>query len=255
MAPTLSFGRPQLFEFYPYTYTFSKLPLSRNSKEVGAAQRRTLLTTTSLWVINRDHLGVNQGRLALPFQIRISLRAHLDLHKSVQRRWWFVMSHMSYVEEKKKKRKQQQWQVNTLSHVSLFYLMSGSCSIHKNLLAILLCGCVLSFRTCCSSAAYYVWGDMPLCVKWQVSGNMQEGGDSSKWVERLLGDFWQIKWIFSNFSCNWVICCEDLLCATWTITVLVILLPSPKKQGLTGLWSNTSEHWKTLIIRSQMLSV
>lgn len=183
---------------------------------------------------------MNQGRLALPFQIRISLRAHLDLHKSVQRRWWFVMLHMSYVEGKKKK-KQQQWQSKTLSHMSLFCLMSGSCNIHKNLWAILLCGCVLCFWTCCSSAAYYVWGDMPLCVKWQVSGNMQEGGDSSKWVDRLLGDFWWIKWIFSNISCNWVICYDDLLCATWTMTVFVIFL----------LTLNTSEQWKTS--ESQML--
>lgn len=158
-------------------------PLSRNSKEVSAVQKRTWLTTTSLWVINRDHLGVNQGRLALPFQIRISLRAHLDLHKSVQRGWWFVMSHMSYMEKRNKKRYLSK---KTLSHMFLFLIG------YKNLSVILLCGCVLSFWTCCSTAAYYVWGDMLLCVKWWVSGNKQEGGDCSMWVERLLDDFWQI---------------------------------------------------------------
>lgn len=86
MVATLSFGALQLDEIRYYTPATPRLIFSQNSKDVGAARRRTWLTSTSLGVINRDHLGVNQRRLALPFQIRISFRAHLDLHKSVRRR-------------------------------------------------------------------------------------------------------------------------------------------------------------------------
>ena len=175
-----------------------QLLLSRNSKDFSPTQRSSSwLTTTSLWVINRDHLGVNQGRLALPFQIRISLRVHLDLHKSFQRRWWFVMSHMSYKEDKIiKTALARYFSQRVVPHVSILLDVKTGQHPHKSVIS--LCGCVLPFCTRCSSAAYYVWGDMSLFVKWWVSGNMQEGGDcSSKWADiRILGDFWPMIYLF-----------------------------------------------------------
>lgn len=123
---------------------------------------------------------------------------------------------------RKKTKKQQQWRgiyqkgkrvpcVPVLLHV---VTVQHPHSSSVGALTLRACPFFLFFFFCtsCSSAAYYVWGDVPLCARWWVSGNMQGGGDCSKCVERLLGDFWQIKWIFINLICYWVICYDDLLC-------------------------------------------
>lgn len=62
-----------------------------------------------------------------------------------------------------------------------------------------------------------VRGDMLLRVKRSVIGNMQEGGDSSKKMERLVGDSLtnrlNISLISSESPARMK---EDLLCGTWT---------------------------------------
>lgn len=136
------------------------------------------------------------------------------------------VAHVSYREKKQNKINSngKVFIQKTLSHMFLFLIG------YKNLSVILLCVCVLSFWTCCSSAAYYVWGDMLLCVKWWVSGNMQEGGDCRMWVERLLDDFWQI----TSFFYQLVICHQSYAVMIfsvqyeWTMKVYVIFL-SPSK--------------------------
>lgn len=158
----MSFRSPRLWVLLGWTLP-PQLLLSRNRKDFSPTQRSSSwLTTTSLWVINRDHLGVNQGRLALPFQIRISLRVHLDLHKSFQRRWWFVMSHMSYKEDKIiKTALARYFSQRVVPHVSILLDVKIGQHPHKSVSDFALWGC--------PSFLYTLFQRGLLRVRWYVT--------------------------------------------------------------------------------------
>lgn len=112
---------------------------------------------------------------------------------------------------KKKKRRKESSVPHAPSLVDVKVMQHGD----NILLAFLLCGEFLSSLHTLFRQSRDVRGDMLLRVKRSVIGNMQEGGDSSKKMERLVGDSLtnrlNISLISSESPARMK---EDLLCGT-----------------------------------------